>query len=169
MHTPGPGRTKDMEKKRSYPRSKHASQQEIALYIFGKKTKKCNALILRYLQQLGFLAGHSSMQGCCSSLLAQDESKAQLFPEVSTSFWNTVPQPRRAWGQGPSCTLSQRAGSALSPAAWSLAVARAVWKVPASKPPAHRHECGSVTARGKLSCSQVFIRPPSTVTSDVFL
>lgn len=105
MHTPRPGRTKDMEKKRSYSRSKHTSQQEIALYIFGKKTKKCNPLSLRYLQQLGFLAGHSSVQGCWSRLLAQNESKAQLFPEVSTSFWNTGPQPQRARGQGPACTL----------------------------------------------------------------
>lgn len=39
MHTPGPGRTKDTEKKLFYLRSKYANQQEIALYVFGKKTK----------------------------------------------------------------------------------------------------------------------------------
>jgi len=39
MHTLGPGRTKDIEKKLSYLRSKYANQGETALYIFGKKTK----------------------------------------------------------------------------------------------------------------------------------
>lgn len=88
MHTPGPGRTKDMEKKRSYSRSKHASQQEIALYIFGKRTKKK----VTHLSWGRFSSLAPWLGTLCAGLLeqfAQIESKAQLFAEVSTSFWNT--------------------------------------------------------------------------------
>lgn len=88
-----------------------------------KVTPEIKKVILRCLQQLGCLAGHSSVQGCWSNLLAQ-KNKAQLFPGVSSSFCNS-PVGRAA--------QSQRAGSALGPAGWSLLVARTAWKGPSSK------------------------------------
>lgn len=173
MHTPGPGRTKDMEKKRSYPRSKHASQQEIALYVFGKKTKKANPLSWASFSSLASWLDTALCRAAVAVCSLTNESKVQLFPDASTSFWNTVPQPHWARGQGASCTHSQRAVFALSPASWSLVVSRAVWKVPTSETPAPRQQCGSVThtlLQGELSlAARVFIRPSLTFTSDVLV
>lgn len=58
-----------------------------------------------------FCLGHSSVQGCWSSLLAQNESKAQLFPGLSGSFWNSP------MGTGPRAELHTHRGLALL---WAL-------------------------------------------------
>lgn len=128
MHTPGPGRTKDTEKKLSYPRSKHASQQEIALYIFGKKTKKSNPWNKKSYPEVpsaAWLPGWTQLSaGLLEQFAGPEQNKAQLFPGVSSSFCNS-PVGRAA--------QPQRAGSALGPAGWSLLVARTAWKGPSSK------------------------------------
>lgn len=106
MRTPGPGKTKDIEKKLSYLRSKYANQQEIALYIFGKTTKikaspypevPSAAQLHNWTQ---FYAG-VLFQFACSQMKASHSFFQMQTPASGTqSHW--------ACGQGASCTLSER-------------------------------------------------------------
>ena len=133
MLTPGPGRTKDTENKLSYLRSKYASRR-LHFTFLAKRQKSKQTPILRYLQQLGFIVGHSSMQECCFSLLAHESKLGTAFSRCKHQLLERSPTGHVAKMQAALFQKEMSWLRALLTA--SLVVSRTVWTVHTYKSPA---------------------------------
>lgn len=106
MCTPGPGRTKDVEKKLSYPRSKYTNQQEIALYVSSKETK-IKASPYPEVPLAAWLHSWTQFYAGVLFQFARSRMKARnSFFQMQTPASGT--QSHWARGQDASCTLSER-------------------------------------------------------------